>query len=266
MKKKIICLILAILTVLSSIMFSSCQKEHIHSFSNWKTVKEPTCSVEGKRERECECGEKETETLKCIAHTWKSATCTSAKACSVCGATEGSPLGHKWENATCTQPKRCSVCGTTEGTAQGHTPASNMKCRECGAKLTAKDFSYLAGYDFRKIRRKYSAAEATGAYIVTYKNLDGHNCVMVVLFYKILKSYCVTTLHDLSTGDTIEDPSSYYEKTAKRYYGASALHYLDLAIEVGENQEIALKALQSIWKGGSDNGGGAYVDANYLNM
>ena len=266
MKKKIICLILAILIVLSSIMFSSCQKEHVHSFSNWKTVKEPTCSVEGKRERECECGEKETETLKCIAHTWKSATCTSAKACSVCGATEGSPLGHKWEDATCTQPKRCSVCGTTEGTAQGHTPASNMKCRECGAKLTAKDFSYLAGFDFRKIRRKYSAAEATGAYIVTYKNLDGHNCVMVVLFYKILKSYCVTTLHDLSTGDTIEDPSSYYEKTAKRYYGASALHYLDLAIEVGENQEIALKALQSIWKNGSDNGGGAYVDANYLNM
>lgn len=54
-------------------------------------------------------------------HTFKDATCTSPKTCSVCGATEGEPLGHTWTDATCTCPKTCSVCKATEGEALGHT-------------------------------------------------------------------------------------------------------------------------------------------------
>lgn len=288
-KKTFLCILLLIAMLATS--FTSCQK-HEHAFSAWETVKSATCSSEGTEKRVCSCGEEETRSIQKNAHTWEEATCTKAKTCSVCGLTEGSPLGHdwkeatctepktckvcgekegsskghKWEKATCTKPKHCTVCGATEGVAEGHSVNSNLKCSKCGAKLTAKDLTYYAGSDFRSIRRKYSSAKATDAYVLVYKNKDGHNCVMVVLFYKIIKNYNVAILHDLATGDTIEDPMSYYNKMADRYYGANKTHYWDLATEAGEYQVKALKALQNIWKGGSDNGGGAYVGADYLNM
>lgn len=72
---------------------------------------------------------------KCTAngHTWTSATCTTPKTCSVCGATEGSALGHNWSAATCTTPKTCSVCGQTEGSANGHN-YQNGVCVVCGVR------------------------------------------------------------------------------------------------------------------------------------
>ena len=54
-------------------------------------------------------------------HEWSAATCTSPKACSLCGESEGDALGHSWNDATCDVPKTCTACGTTEGAALGHT-------------------------------------------------------------------------------------------------------------------------------------------------
>lgn len=48
-------------------------------------------------------------------HVWLDATCTAPKTCSLCGKTEGDPLGHDWLEATCLTPKTCSKCGETEG-------------------------------------------------------------------------------------------------------------------------------------------------------
>ena len=42
-----------------------------------------------------------------------------------------SAAGHKWNNATCTVAKRCSVCGATEGAALGHN-YQNGVCTRCG--------------------------------------------------------------------------------------------------------------------------------------
>lgn len=53
-------------------------------------------------------------------HRWDNATCTTAKTCSICGKTEGKPLGHNWTEATCEEPRTCSSCGKTEGTVLGH--------------------------------------------------------------------------------------------------------------------------------------------------
>ena len=35
-------------------------------------------------------------------HRWNTTTCTTPKICSICGKTEGEPLGHQWIDATCT--------------------------------------------------------------------------------------------------------------------------------------------------------------------
>lgn len=62
-------------------------------------------------------------------HEWKAATCTTAKTCTVCNTTEGSPLGHAWIKATCQQPKICSVCNATEGSALDHI-WQNATCQQ----------------------------------------------------------------------------------------------------------------------------------------
>lgn len=48
-------------------------------------------------------------------HDWIEATCTNPKTCSICGQTEGEPLGHTWIEATKYTPKTCSICGREEG-------------------------------------------------------------------------------------------------------------------------------------------------------
>lgn len=44
---------------------------HTHEWDEWATVNEPTCLTEGKAERICACGEKETKTLQAVGHTGK---------------------------------------------------------------------------------------------------------------------------------------------------------------------------------------------------
>ena len=120
-------------------------------------VTAPTCTEKGYTTYTCSvCGDSYVgDETAALGHTWTDATCTAAKTCSVCGATEGAAaghnyeavvtaptctaggyttytcsvcgdsyvgdetaaLGHTWTEATCTEPKTCSVCGYTEGTA-----------------------------------------------------------------------------------------------------------------------------------------------------
>ncbi len=65
------------------------------------------------------------------SHSYKDATCTTAKTCTKCGATDGSAAGHTWKAATCTTAKTCSKCGKTEGKAAGHK-YENGTCTGCG--------------------------------------------------------------------------------------------------------------------------------------
>jgi len=54
-------------------------------------------------------------------HEFAAATCTEPSTCTLCGETEGTPLGHVWMAATCDAPKTCETCGTTDGEPKGHT-------------------------------------------------------------------------------------------------------------------------------------------------
>lgn len=60
-------------------------------------------------------------------HNWTAANCTTAKACSICGKTEGSALGHDWADATCTAPKTCkrTGCTATDGSPLNHDWATD---------------------------------------------------------------------------------------------------------------------------------------------
>ncbi len=92
---------------------------------------EPTCYREGNLHFYCtRCEKWIDETLEMTEHTWKAATCTTPKTCTVCGKVSGSALRHSWKAATCTAPKTCTRCGATTGSALGHT--DTPKCTRCG--------------------------------------------------------------------------------------------------------------------------------------
>lgn len=127
---------------------SSKPETHTHSYGAWVTTKNATCASEGKQERTCSCGKKETKAIaKTSSHTWnsgsvtKEATTTSTGVktytCTACGTTRTETIPKKeatvapkptvhthsygsWattKNATCTadgiQERTCS-CGQKE--------------------------------------------------------------------------------------------------------------------------------------------------------
>ena len=92
-----------------------------HNYGDWTVTLNPTCSASGATRRDCSrCDAYETASLPATGnHTWKDATCTAPKTCTVCGATSGSALGHNY-NSVVTAP----TC-----TAQGYTTHT---CSRCG--------------------------------------------------------------------------------------------------------------------------------------
>lgn len=151
--------ILFMALVMMSIL-ASC--EHQHEFSEWKTVKEPTCTEQGIEERVCSCGEKETRTLGAVGHSfgeWKikqEPGCTyvglEERTCS-CGEKQTrtvEPTGHvfgEWvviKEATCTEDgeqERICKCGHKEAEVipAGHkygewTVVKEATCTEDGLK------------------------------------------------------------------------------------------------------------------------------------
>ena len=124
--------------------------KHNHSWSEWQTVDEATCTENGSSTRTCsDCGETETKAINASGHTlgeWyvtTNPTCTEngikQKSCSSCEYAETAQInatGHNMESATCTSPKTCkNNCGHTEGSALGHKNKDGY-CTRCGEKLT----------------------------------------------------------------------------------------------------------------------------------
>ena len=103
------------------------------------------------------------ETKKGCEHTFQEATCTQAKTCSKCGATEGEALGHTFQKATCQAPKTCSRCGATEGAAIQHNYVLNAQgnyfCTICkkhivdilGKNYFLNKFSEMDGYQYERV-------------------------------------------------------------------------------------------------------------------
>lgn len=97
---------------------------HVHAFSDWNTVTEPTCSAQGTKERVCACGFREEETILTTEHVfgewavYEPATCyhtgTLYATCTECGKNTRQydaieKLPHGFEEGYCT------VCGLVEG-------------------------------------------------------------------------------------------------------------------------------------------------------
>ena len=151
-RKTLIALLSIAVFLVVLVVFSGCNEQHTHSFSEWETVIEPTCTAFGIQKRTCECSYEEFKTLKALPHTPVTdaavdATCTSAgktegSHCGICNAiivaqTTTAPVAHsfsEWETfvaPTCTSfglQKRTCECSYTEYKATSalqHTPVTD---------------------------------------------------------------------------------------------------------------------------------------------
>jgi len=90
--------LLTLITVFACIMlFTACsESEHTHTFGEWATVSQATCSEKGAQQRVCECGETEKQEIAKTPHT-EAIQEGIAPTCASIGFTEG---------------KICSVCNT----------------------------------------------------------------------------------------------------------------------------------------------------------
>ncbi len=163
----------------------------------------------------------------------------------------------KDEPVTVTRPEQPSEQQPENPGTQPENPGQQQ-----GAQ---SDYSYLAGYDFRNVRRQYPHAVAENGYVVTYTDRNGDLCVMTYIIFKIQSTYSMTTLHNITTGQTIHNPSKEYDELARRAYGAKHLMYNDLAIQALEAEAACIDGVHSVITTGRNTGKGVYVDAATLN-
>ncbi len=272
-----------------------------HTFGEWAVATVATCTEDGTEERTCACGEKETKPIAATGHTFgewalaTAATCTAdgteERACA-CGEKETKPIaatGHTFGEwtvataATCTEAgveERACSCGEKETQAiqatghsfdswkyQNNQLESVCSCGELATKPISEAsavYSYLAGTEMRTVKRSYSSATPSCAYVYAFVNSNGHLCVLIELRYKIVSTYQCFVMYNMSTGARIINPDDYYQNQADRSSGANKVNYLNMQSDILLHDLRMLQAMQSVLSGGDNTYGGVFVSADGL--
>ncbi|MCI8284805.1 MAG: copper amine oxidase N-terminal domain-containing protein [Firmicutes bacterium] len=100
---------------------------------------------------------------------------------------------------------------------------------------TKEDCKYYIGVDYRSIKRQYKNAKGQFAFATSYINEDNQICILTDIWYTLTANYHDVTLHNLTTGQTIKDPESYYDKMSNYFWGIERIHYIGLCAEVLEH-------------------------------
>lgn len=133
-----------------------------HLFSQWETIKEPTCTDDGLASCYCLYCEKEvTRVIEKTGHKTISATCTQGSYCSVCEEVFSLPLGHTEEDGY------CSVCNTLI-----YSPTLNYNNCEISFGCSSSTVKTILGEP--QYKGKDTAAEKTivvYVYYTDYKDL-----------------------------------------------------------------------------------------------
>lgn len=98
-----------------------------------------------------------------------------------------------------------------------------------------------------------------------YTDLNGDNCVLTIILYKIISNYRIVTLHNLTQDKVITDPADYYQSLADRKYGMEKIKYINLKGEVLAHSVEMSEAILSVLETGKNTGNGVYVNAATLN-
>ncbi|MBR4031535.1 MAG: leucine-rich repeat protein [Clostridia bacterium] len=121
-------------------------EDHEHSYGDWIVTRDPSCTVEGEKERRCSCGETRTKPIDALGHDMvhhvaKAPTCSDAgwdayETCARCGySTKAERYApHSWKTEYTFDREyhwyECSICGA-EDAKESHETDSNGCCLIC---------------------------------------------------------------------------------------------------------------------------------------
>ena len=141
-----------------------------HSYGEWETIKEPTCSEDGQETATCDlCGVRQTKTISKLEHDWGEGVVTTEPTCTTAGVRtytcsrdgetrteEIAAFGHKWkeptyvwteDNRSVTATRICENDGThtetetVSTTVEKTTPAT---CEKTGKAVYTAEFTNVA--------------------------------------------------------------------------------------------------------------------------
>ena len=157
---------------------------HTHSYNEWETTKTATCTTEGKKERYCSCGEKQTATVAKKEHTYVNGI--------------------------------CSICGENDFEADAHTFADQI-CTKCGAYDSNKGLIFEMNSDNKSYTlTSLGTCKDSTIYIDLYKNLP------VTHINSEAFSNCMT-LKELYIGDSVIDIVVENQYDCYEFFGCSNL-------------------------------------------
>ena len=136
---------------------------HVHSWSEWTTTLEATCTAEGNQERSCTCGEKETQNIAIVAHT-EIVDEAVAATCEKEGKTEG---------------KHCSVCSTIIVSQESTSKIAHIESSWITDKAATKTEDGARHTECTMCKKVMSeeVLYATGSVGLAYEiNSDGKTC------------------------------------------------------------------------------------------
>ena len=165
MKRKVFFILIMLFLITSITFFVSCDKEtsssnndnnqpqHSHIYDEWTTIKQPSCTEEGAKERVCTCGQKEIQSISKVDHNLISstyeATCliggSTVTTCSNCDYIDRKtidPVGHNYEvsvipSCTISAEYTCTRCNAIKfdpitNTTDHENLAQGETCSKCG--------------------------------------------------------------------------------------------------------------------------------------
>ena len=128
----------------STLVYGTTDPKKGHSWSDWQTVTDSTCTTEGTKQRTCSvCNETEEDVIEKKEHNYKGTvtepTCTeggyTTYVCDVCGNgykdDETPETGHdwsQWDYDSEGHSKKCSVCGTKDEKTAHDTTSGSCIC------------------------------------------------------------------------------------------------------------------------------------------
>lgn len=157
----------------------------------------------------------------CIeGHTWVDATCEEPKTCSVCGETEGDPLGHTEVIDAAVAPS-CTATGLTEG----------KHCFVCDTVLIKQEVVDALGHDYESV---------VTAPACTEQGYTTHTCAVCADSY--VDTYVAATGHDYGEWFVITAPTC-TEKGKERHDCVNCDHFETREIAATGHTEVVDKAV-----------------------
>ncbi len=140
-KRLLTCILCVIAVVILSVCLVSCNKNKDcdHTYGDWTTVKEATCTESGLQTRKCsKCEQTEEKSIDSLGHNWADATCQAPKTCTRCSETEGNKLEHNFDKEIVSEK-------TLKSSANCINPAYYYKSCACGEVSKSENDVFASG-------------------------------------------------------------------------------------------------------------------------